>query len=326
MKEPRPGAWHGGSVAPGLRIFRMGGRKLKLSVVPVAFETYDTCWWTWFSLTFFCPQALAEALKVNKTVTTIDLSHNGIGKEGAKACCLAHWVCGSRPRNGEIKWNQVVYHVSCLAKFVLATCYTLQPQGTLWPNLFSYRNFWSVTDHTPLELALQRVVAEAQPDLFLERKKNLQCDCLLSNVVAWQFATDIGSGAGRSCFWTASVVLSLLCDLWRRTLLSPILDREDHQEDFIVDFEMTTITAKQVVVSWDGEVNTWPDYARKVRLQWEKTAPRKRRQLGPELASRLTGRAWAVTPALGHKLLIMHCTPTPPPYMLVQNILVLSKP
>ena len=70
-----------------------------------------------------------------------------------------------------------------------------------------------------------------------------------------------------------------------------------------MDEEMTTITAKEVVVSWDGEANTWPDYARKVRLQWEKTAPHKRRQLGPELASRLTGRAWAVTPALDHRLL-----------------------
>ena len=66
---------------------------------------------------------------------------------------------------------------------------------------------------------------------------------------------------------------------------------------------MTTITAKEVVVSWDGEANTWPDYARKVRLQFEKTAAHKRRQLGPELASRLTGRAWAVTPSLDHKLL-----------------------
>lgn len=66
---------------------------------------------------------------------------------------------------------------------------------------------------------------------------------------------------------------------------------------------MTTIRAKEVVVSWDGEASTWPDYARKVRLQFEKTAVHKRRQLGPELASRLTGRAWAVTPSLDHKLL-----------------------
>ena len=37
----------------------------------------------------FCPQALAEALKVNTTVTNIDLADNKIGTEGAKAWCLA---------------------------------------------------------------------------------------------------------------------------------------------------------------------------------------------------------------------------------------------
>ena len=37
----------------------------------------------------FCPQALAEALKVNKTVTDINLRGNEIGNEGAKAWCLA---------------------------------------------------------------------------------------------------------------------------------------------------------------------------------------------------------------------------------------------
>ena len=37
----------------------------------------------------FCPQALAEALKVNRTVTNIDLSGNKIDNEGAKAWCLA---------------------------------------------------------------------------------------------------------------------------------------------------------------------------------------------------------------------------------------------
>ena len=36
----------------------------------------------------FCPQALAEALKVNKTLTKIDLQGNDIDKEGAKAWCL----------------------------------------------------------------------------------------------------------------------------------------------------------------------------------------------------------------------------------------------
>ena len=37
----------------------------------------------------FCPQALAEALKVNKTLTNIGLKFNEIGKEGAEAWCLA---------------------------------------------------------------------------------------------------------------------------------------------------------------------------------------------------------------------------------------------
>ena len=54
----------------------------------------------------FCPQALAEALKVNKTVTDINLGSNEIGKEGAKAWCLAQGSFTSRLRNREIKWNQ----------------------------------------------------------------------------------------------------------------------------------------------------------------------------------------------------------------------------
>ena len=47
----------------------------------------------------FCPQALAEALKVNKTITKIVLSNNGIGKEGAKAMVLGTGVCGSKPQS-----------------------------------------------------------------------------------------------------------------------------------------------------------------------------------------------------------------------------------
>ena len=45
----------------------------------------------WFAIAFrrFCPQALADALKVNKAVTDINLSSIGIGIEGAKAGCLA---------------------------------------------------------------------------------------------------------------------------------------------------------------------------------------------------------------------------------------------
>ena len=36
----------------------------------------------------FCPQALAEALTVNKTVTNINLDYNKIDEEGAEAWCL----------------------------------------------------------------------------------------------------------------------------------------------------------------------------------------------------------------------------------------------
>ena len=66
---------------------------------------------------------------------------------------------------------------------------------------------------------------------------------------------------------------------------------------------MTSMAAKEIVVSWDGDPSTWSDYTRKVRLQFEKTPAHKRKHLGPDLASRLTGRAWAVTPSLDHRLL-----------------------
>ena len=36
----------------------------------------------------FCPQALAEALKVNQTITKFFLGENNIGREGAEAWCL----------------------------------------------------------------------------------------------------------------------------------------------------------------------------------------------------------------------------------------------
>ena len=57
----------------------------------------------------FCPQALAEALKVNKTVTKIDLGYHQIRNEGAEAWCLARGSVAPGLRMGEIKWNQVVY-------------------------------------------------------------------------------------------------------------------------------------------------------------------------------------------------------------------------
>ena len=66
---------------------------------------------------------------------------------------------------------------------------------------------------------------------------------------------------------------------------------------------MAAMQAKEFYVTWDGDPATWANYTRKVRLQWEKTFSWKRRHLGPELASRLTGRAWAVTYELSHEKL-----------------------
>ena len=63
---------------------------------------------------------------------------------------------------------------------------------------------------------------------------------------------------------------------------------------------MSVLSAKEIFVTWDGDPATWPDYTRKVRLQFEKTSRKKRHLLGAELASRLSGRAWSVTHELDH--------------------------
>eukprot|EP00435_Cladocopium_sp_Y103_P048310 s2949_g14.t1 len=76
---------------------------------------------------------------------------------------------------------------------------------------------------------------------------------------------------------------------------------EHCSELFVLDIDlMTTLQAKDIYVSWDGDQTTWSDYTRKVRLQFEKTEVRKRKLLAPELASRLTGRAWTVTAELDY--------------------------
>ena len=54
---------------------------------------------------------------------------------------------------------------------------------------------------------------------------------------------------------------------------------------------------------WDGDFSTWPDYVRKVRLAFEKTRRRRRAQLGPDLVSQLSGRAWVVTQEIDYKAL-----------------------
>ena len=43
-----------------------------------------------------CLQALAEALKINASVTTIELQRNHIGTEGAKASCVGWSLQNSR--------------------------------------------------------------------------------------------------------------------------------------------------------------------------------------------------------------------------------------
>ena len=52
--------------------------------------------------------------------------------------------------------------------------------------------------------------------------------------------------------------------------------------------------------AWDGDITTFQDYVRKVRLAFEKTRRRRRRLLGPDLVSQLTGRAWVITQEIDH--------------------------
>ena len=66
---------------------------------------------------------------------------------------------------------------------------------------------------------------------------------------------------------------------------------------------MSIISGKDFFVTWDGSPESWQDYCWKVRLQYEKTQDNKKRYLGPELASRLTGRAWAAVSGLDHERL-----------------------
>ena len=68
--------------------------------------------------------------------------------------------------------------------------------------------------------------------------------------------------------------------------------------EFLFTSAMATFTErKEQVATWDGSPGLWLDYVKRVRLQYERTPHRKRKLLGAELASRLTGRAWDVTSA-----------------------------
>ena len=73
----------------------------------------------------------------------------------------------------------------------------------------------------------------------------------------------------------------------------------------MTDFaEMDEGKGQAVRCAWDGDLSTWVDYIRKVRLTYERTRHRKRKYLGPELAAQLTGRAWVVTQEVDHRRLI----------------------
>eukprot|EP00439_Symbiodinium_sp_Y106_P051491 s2166_g6.t2 len=66
-------------------------------------------------------------------------------------------------------------------------------------------------------------------------------------------------------------------------------------------------------VTWSGEYSSWQDYVRRVRLAYERTEKKKRTLLGPELASRLKGKAWEVSVEINHEELRR---PTGPRYLL----------
>ena len=52
--------------------------------------------------------------------------------------------------------------------------------------------------------------------------------------------------------------------------------------------------------TWNGDLNGWQTYVRKVRLQYEQTPSHKRKLLGPRLALRLTDKAWDITQSINH--------------------------
>ena len=63
---------------------------------------------------------------------------------------------------------------------------------------------------------------------------------------------------------------------------------------------------KDLRCSWDGDLATFPDYVRRVRLAFEKTRRRKRKHLGPELVGQLSGRAWTITQEIDHQRLVQN--------------------
>ncbi|CAE7219859.1 RE1 [Symbiodinium sp. KB8] len=55
-----------------------------------------------------------------------------------------------------------------------------------------------------------------------------------------------------------------------------------------------------VQCAWNGDPAGWTDFVRRVRLLYERTARRKRRQIGPSVVAQLTDKAWTVTQEIDH--------------------------
>ena len=55
--------------------------------------------------------------------------------------------------------------------------------------------------------------------------------------------------------------------------------------------------------SWDGDSAGWTDFVRRVRLLYEKTPRKKRRQFGPSIVAQLRDRAWTITQDVNHQKL-----------------------
>ena len=73
----------------------------------------------YFHVAFPCGQALAEALKKNTSVTSIDLGRNSIGDEGVKAFCVPGFQVAAH----------VVFVASSLKGFVVCSCSSLAFPG-----------------------------------------------------------------------------------------------------------------------------------------------------------------------------------------------------
>ena len=56
--------------------------------------------------------------------------------------------------------------------------------------------------------------------------------------------------------------------------------------------------------SWNGDVSTFQDYVRRVRLAFSRTKKKHRKHLAADLVSQLTGRAWTITQEISHERLV----------------------